>query len=250
MKVDRLVSACAAATLLLGVAGSANANIVTVTDQGVVTSGVDQTDLFGLGDNADLTGQTYTIVFRIDDSVAAYQGDIPGIRDQIFGGTYYPSPRGDQSPLSAVLTINNHTVVVPGRYQGAVWQQTLVPPNTHAEEYEVAIDERDDGINTYHDDIWDQIISYAYPMMTTEDYHVPFSYTIHPGDTVIAGFTDQVTSDATGGYLINVNAKFGTTSVTVADAVPEPATWAMLILGVGMIGFAARRRNEATAVAA
>jgi hypothetical protein len=26
--------------------------------------------------------------------------------------------------------------------------------------------------------------------------------------------------------------------------VPEPATWAMLILGVAMIGFAARRRNE------
>jgi hypothetical protein len=32
--------------------------------------------------------------------------------------------------------------------------------------------------------------------------------------------------------------------------VPEPATWAMLILGVAMIGFAARRRNAGVALAA
>lgn len=33
-------------------------------------------------------------------------------------------------------------------------------------------------------------------------------------------------------------------------AVPEPSTWAMLILGVAMIGVAIRRRNEGVAVAA
>jgi hypothetical protein len=32
--------------------------------------------------------------------------------------------------------------------------------------------------------------------------------------------------------------------------VPEPATWALLILGVGMVGFAARRRTEAKVLAA
>lgn len=32
--------------------------------------------------------------------------------------------------------------------------------------------------------------------------------------------------------------------------VPEPATWAMLILGVGMVGFAARRRNAGAPLAA
>ena len=34
------------------------------------------------------------------------------------------------------------------------------------------------------------------------------------------------------------------------SAVPEPATWAMLIVGVAMIGFAARRRNASVALAA
>ena len=33
-------------------------------------------------------------------------------------------------------------------------------------------------------------------------------------------------------------------------AVPEPATWAMLIMGVAMIGFVARRRNEAAVLPA
>lgn len=33
-------------------------------------------------------------------------------------------------------------------------------------------------------------------------------------------------------------------------SVPEPATWAMLILGVAMIGFVARRRNEGAPLAA
>lgn len=35
-----------------------------------------------------------------------------------------------------------------------------------------------------------------------------------------------------------------------ATTVPEPATWAMMILGVAMIGFAARRRREGVALAA
>ena len=35
-----------------------------------------------------------------------------------------------------------------------------------------------------------------------------------------------------------------------STVVPEPATWAMLILGVAMVGFAARRRREGAALAA
>lgn len=38
---------------------------------------------------------------------------------------------------------------------------------------------------------------------------------------------------------------FGTTSVPLSAA-PEPATWAMMILGLGMVGFAARRRAQGT----
>lgn len=39
-------------------------------------------------------------------------------------------------------------------------------------------------------------------------------------------------------------------SINLLSAVPEPATWAMMILGLGLIGFVARRQREGMAVAA
>ena len=50
------------------------------------------------------------------------------------------------------------------------------------------------------------------------------------------GLTVHLGDDPIGGALL--------------ATVPEPATWAMMILGVGMIGFAARRRRQGVAVAA
>ena len=44
----------------------------------------------------------------------------------------------------------------------------------------------------------------------------------------------------------NLSDNSGGVSLAVA-AVPEPATWAMLITGFGMVGFAARRRTLARA---
>lgn len=257
MKLERIVAACAAAALSLGLAVSAKAEIVTVTYQGVVASGVDQTGLFGLGVGKNLTGDAYTIVFTINDAVSAYKSDTPGLLSQIVGGTEYPSPTGHQSPVSAAITIKGHTVLVPGVYQGAVWQEEHNPPNPHAELFEMARDNMDDGVNTHQDYIFNQMLAWTVPMMTSENYHVPMSYTVQPGKNVVHGeFSDYVYNDATHIYSTNIDAMLRPESITITDgvpnvpSVPEPATWAMLILGVGMIGCAARRRNEAMAVAA
>lgn len=42
--------------------------------------------------------------------------------------------------------------------------------------------------------------------------------------------------------------KFSTLTVSGSSAVPEPATWAMMILGFGLVGAAMRRRNVQTSV--
>lgn len=47
-------------------------------------------------------------------------------------------------------------------------------------------------------------------------------------------FSANGTSDSLGGYIDNI---------TLIQAVPEPSTWAMFILGFGVLGFAMRRRN-------
>ena len=52
------------------------------------------------------------------------------------------------------------------------------------------------------------------------------------------------------GWTLNVDALKGNYAFTtgqIADLVPEPATWAMMIAGFGMVGMAARRRRLRTA---
>lgn len=54
-----------------------------------------------------------------------------------------------------------------------------------------------------------------------------------------AAFT--ISFNSTGGSAFSGS---GSLATTVAAAVPEPATWSMMILGMGAIGFAMRRRHS------
>ena len=62
----------------------------------------------------------------------------------------------------------------------------------------------------------------------------------------------DVTSTGTGLYNPSGSYYFGTTTYmrvpAVTAPVPEPAAWAMMILGIGAIGFATRRQKVATRV--
>jgi hypothetical protein len=58
-----------------------------------------------------------------------------------------------------------------------------------------------------------------------------------PG-TATLSFAALGTSDSLGGYIEDVR----------LSAVPEPATWAMMLGGFGLLGAAARRRSRATTV--
>ncbi len=56
------------------------------------------------------------------------------------------------------------------------------------------------------------------------------------------------TAGADGGYVTLVSA--ATASGGIGGGVPEPSTWAMMIIGLGGIGAAVRRRNRSAALAA
>ena len=72
-------------------------------------------------------------------------------------------------------------------------------------------------------------------------------------------FTNGVAADATlgtfslvtssqDGMANNVNFTFTSNAATISSAVPEPATWAMMTLGFGAMGFAMRRKKVSTRV--
>jgi hypothetical protein len=41
-----------------------------------------------------------------------------------------------------------------------------------------------------------------------------------------------------------MSGQFDITSITVGPAVPEPATWAVMIVGFGAVGYVLRRRES------
>ncbi len=64
------------------------------------------------------------------------------------------------------------------------------------------------------------------------------SFTLSAGAIAPAGTSPSIVFD---------NIRFG--SANVSAAVPEPATWAMMLVGFGMVGAAVRRRQAKTSVA-
>lgn len=79
------------------------------------------------------------------------------------------------------------------------------------------------------------------------------SLVINPGSSVLV-LTDYVL--AAGEHVLTIggtaggNASYsGTVNFALSAAVPEPATWAMMVVGVAAIGMTMRRRSNVTRIA-
>lgn len=81
-----------------------------------------------------------------------------------------------------------------------------------------------------------------------------------PLDTVVGGRMAVLTPTGPGFYGsgvagrsivedIGIVTRFGTGSLVITEAIPEPSTWAMLILGFGAVGATMRRRAITTRLA-
>ncbi|RYG87482.1 MAG: PEP-CTERM sorting domain-containing protein, partial [Alphaproteobacteria bacterium] len=72
-----------------------------------------------------------------------------------------------------------------------------------------------------------------------------FNYTITGGSGIFDGatgsFTNIGTVDVRGGPPSRLSLNFD--GAIIAGAVPEPATWALLLLGFGMLGCGMRTRR-------
>lgn len=218
-------------TVCLAGMASAGAAIVTVTYNGTVASGSDPVNFFRAGDN--FVSAAYQAVYVFDTSLGETFNSPTS--NYALGGNFFGSP----SPaLSATLTINNVSLTFTPNQHGFIRGISNTASLIQHEAKRLSSDEPLSGyVNLIH-----RLFRFndnLYPASLTG----PFSHTVDFRDDIFAIVEIEYRNPANGLYTAFVHANFAPTSVTISSGVPEPATWAMMILGFAAVGFIAYRRK-------
>lgn len=243
MKITYLALAISAAAISAAPAAAAQ---ILVTYNGIVTLGQDPLARF-FPAGTDLVGKALRIdaVIDLDSPGAVITRN--GQTNQIGGGDL----AGTLTPLSVAVTMNGHTLVNDAFSSGG---------------YSIYKQPGYDGL--YTSAISQKVVGnffYVNQLVVRAEANQSFIPSLE--------FTDFFTS-ASGGsgtfvfqvieypdYIFreNTGAEYSITSVSVAPytpvinptgGVPEPASWALLMTGFGLLGATMRRRREIAAVVA
>ena len=209
--------------LMVGVAAPAEALPRVATYRGTIVSGTDATGVF-TAPGTDLTGQGF-IAQYFYDSTAGVRTTTPGVAD-VLNFSSSPSPTRD---LIARLTINGHSFEFATSSGAAA---VTIGAVFH--------------FSKHFSDPGGPIATYALSNAVEAAIADP---------SLDADLTASDPSLRAGGFLIfngfgqsaDASGSFGNTTVTIGSAVPEPATWALMVGGFAMTGFAMRRRKVALA---
>lgn len=205
-----LFSACIAALAC----GMADAAIVNVTYSGTVLYGYDNTGQFGMV--GDLTGASFVTKYLFDTS-KGYVGDDGNVA-YAYGGSAY----GLDSPaISGSIAINGSSpVAIGGDAAAEIYRDR-----------EAGFSEQYSYLGAGDSYIYNDVYDYA---------DRPFGGATFNGD--VSGLSGS------GYFQIANNSAYGgltATHLTVSSgSVPEPASWAMMVGGFGMLGGAMRRRQR------
>ena len=214
-------------------ASPAAADILTVTYTGTVATGTDATGVFGLAGRS-LAGLGYTVVYRFNDALGD-RTTIPPYLDSVIGGSYDAST----SPsMGALLTINGMSFFFNGLGQGL---QSNFPLGGR-----ISSSANDTALGNTFD------ASFVGESLATSDVpasmDTPYSAS---GTPAIDGFSNDfhIAYGPNGGITQNATGSLSpaTVLVAVAAAVPESATWAMMIAGFGVVGYTMRRHRKISA---
>jgi hypothetical protein len=229
---------CALAAVLSLAAAPAQAVLVDLTWSGTAT-GNDGLGLFGAA--GALTGVDYTATYRFDTTVGFSQNNTDGV-DQVVGGSFF-NPDEPIPLVSASLTINGITFDANGDYYSLYFRQS---GEGSSQLSNLAQRENPGNPQPYGGELFQRVFR-------------PGNFYGRPLDQ--PGVFDFTASDNPGGHFnfFNVDA-MGNLSGPNTDlsiipdhlvialapgggAVPEPATWAIMICGFGLAGAALRRRR-------
>lgn len=229
-----LAASVTAAGLLAAMPAAAAVKIATYS--GIVGAGFDQTGIFA-APGSDLTGYSWVATFAYDTTLAGDR-DTDGVNyDYSYGGLSYGSP-GMSPIISASITINGVTRSVAGTYAGSLYTTTSSYVQHFAQDYSYdGITETSNYIYTYH-----------YPAGAPGSLDQNFGPVAAVGGYGYASWYAYDSSTST--YINNTYAYLGSDAVYSVGAVPEPANWAMMIAGFGLVGTALRRRRAPAGITA
>lgn len=243
-----LGAAVVGAAMMAAMPARAATYIITYT--GHVSSGYDSTGVFG-SINADLTGVAYKSVYTLTYQLpGAYYYD-DGVVGSAFGGQVYGAP----TPVSADLTINGVTKTVSGNYLGAASQHNKFPPlpsgslpNGYDEISHDAEDNQLIGNNYLISFVRNNIYSTSNNIISTSNITSSLNYSVQNGDISDGFFRYNLYDYRSGTQIEYAQGSLVADNVTIipfsspsggdesSGAVPEPATWAMMIVGLGAVG--------------
>ena len=250
----RIMSVALATAGLLACASQASASGFTLTYKGIVSTGSDDTNIFGLGAGASLVGQAITESFVVD-----YAG---GANHNIAGDPYFRLNIGGAGFVTSAVTINGITKSVGSetgiddRTDEHLNPGCIGNPNCFSSFSETSQDE--DFVTT--GDLVEEWRSFGDDLGRALDYHPSLALgppVFSAADIDFEGsfFIDHQLRNFVEGTTIfsyDTSAQFSPDSITITTfggGVPEPGAWALMIVGFGGIGAAARRRRSAMALA-
>lgn len=244
MRVAVALTGAALGALL--VASPSAASVVVVTFDGTIAGGdgafgnaaLDRLGLFGPVD-ANLLGDAYEATYTFDTTLGTVVSSacLPASAGCSTGKNTLAGPPGGIPAVSEALTINGHTFSFGGStfpVNSAELQATNdgsgFPSGIFAEV------EANADLNSLRDEL--DITDGAIPASLVGTYH----YTIQPGDHATTG-NSFFQADTSGGID---RFEFGISSVSLAavSSAPEPASWALTLAGVALLGGALRRKSN------
>jgi hypothetical protein len=229
----KLLGGVTAVALLAGIS-SASADIVTVTFTGTA-SGADINNYFNTGGNS-VGGDTFTAKYIFDTSVTGAT---------LSQGSALQTLGGPPSLQSATLMINGGTVSFggPGVLDASVAAQLGSSTNTQANIYTASFTARVfDNYFPLIDGLKLEIDGRGSATGLPFDLLTDASFTYTSGTNTPA--IDGGSFFARNGEQINLTTNGVTVDVQSVAAVPEPSTWAMMVLGFAGLGFLSYRRGR------
>ncbi|KTT76360.1 PEPxxWA-CTERM sorting domain-containing protein [Sphingomonas endophytica] len=222
-----------------GIAGPAMAAPATVTVTGTVLSGFDAVGTFGTA-GASLAGLPFSAIFTVDPS----RGDTrvqTGTLNYLFG-------RGAASPVSAALTIGSGTYNFAGSYSGTA-RATNGAGKGGTDSLMYMVEDTNFALSPPDNTLFYVSFDTLRDLLGSADFTNASVVNLTTADNAKGDVRITNRNAATGTYGPTTFADLSVTSIRAQamSAVPEPATWAMMVAGFAVAGVALRRGRRVQA---